>query len=897
MKKLTVLFAAALFAVCSFASTVTYVYPEGAVTNDYGWCDKNDMWMDWCTDVCAHFGRDLSLVVPLDSAKAASANYVADKLTPSNVGTGYNGFFESETYKAKWGALGDYVIAVQHGQFLEGVINPGNGLVVPDLAYETGDAYWRMALNSFWLESIRLSWPYSGDFSIAGTPAAFMKGMKMGFCATTNYTDTTAFILGEPFKEGESFLGWYANADFSGKKLTYDEIVALAKAGDVTIYAKMGEYIPNCEELWGMTPDTVDVKVATKAAGTVTYVNGGQFYIQDAYAGMLCYTSNHGLVEGDVVTLSGNLVLYNGYPELTDIDVEGIVKDGNNPVVAPVLNLSDLSASMKGRLFQIVTLQGLKLESAQDTKLFFVSSGDTVQYYNKAIKAADYTVGKTYDVTAVVTQYKGEVQLAGDPAKITRSATAGVDPSVYAVIKAENENNPGDTITYTITSDWLYSVNMNNWNANKPNPVAEQCRGMVVKDGILYLTYRSNNTPAIGDLKLVRYDAATGVKMDDLMLKEYIFREVADGSDSAKATRVDTDESTGIAYLKEDYKWNYAEFTSDAYIFGPNTDMRMDDAGNILVANLPTEGHVYQIWKIDEKTGEGELVVYMGGNSGVTDFAARFPDDPAIRLDRFDVVGDVTADAVIMAPSQNSSNVYEMDIFDGKWNGEGWHIICNNGDPAVAFSYSPRIEVVDDGEAFYVDGFATFPELFDIEGNLLESFNGTFDEAGESINPSCLELLYSKNAISSGTGVCGVHEFMCGGAYFFAMAGNSYEGSDTSIPSSTKVFRFKDGNRHFYEMMLAWELADNGFGNVKNAQFNYVQASVVVDELTTELYVYAAENGIGKYTIKASKSVEEETALDKVGAENNDVMKVVRDGKVYIVRNGVVYTIMGQMAE
>ena len=888
MKKLTVLFAAALFAVCSFASTVTYVYPEGAVTNEYGWCDKNDMFLDWENDVLTHLGRDLTLAIPVDSGKQG---YVAGTIAPS----GFSNFFTTEPYATKWGALYKYVESVAETQKAEGVLG-ANGLVVPGLA-GASDTYWRWALDAFWFSTFAPSWPYSADFTIAGTPAAIMKGMKMGFCATTNYTDTTAFILGEPYKEGDSFLGWYATADFSGNKLTYDDIVALAKAGDVTIYAKMGEYIPNCEELWGMTPDTVDVKVATKAAGTVTYVNGGQFYIQDAYAGMLCYTKDHGLVEGDVVTLSGNIILYNGYPELTDIDVAGIVKDGNNPVAAPVLNLSDLSASMKGRLFQIVTLQGLKLESAQDTKLFFVSSGDTVQYYNKAIKAADYTVGKTYDVTAVVTQYKGEVQLAGDPAKITRSATAGVDPSVYAVIKAENENNPGDTITYTITSDWLYSVNMKNWNANKPNPVAEQCRGMVVKDGIIYFTYRTNNTPSLGDLKLVRYDAATGVKMDDLMLKEYIFREVADGSDSAKATRVDTDESTGIAYLKEDYKWNYEEFTSAAYVFAPNTDMRMDDAGNILVANLPTEGHVYQIWKIDEKTGEGELVVYMGGNSGVTDFAARFPDDPAIRLDRFDVVGDVTADATIMAPSQNSSNVYQMDIADGKWDGEGWHIICNNGDPAVAFSYSPRIEVVDDGEAFYVDGFATFPELFDIEGNLLESFNGTFDEAGESINPSCLELLYSKNAISSGTGVCGVHEFMCGGAYFFAMAGNSYEGSDNSMPGSTKIFRFKDGNRHFYEMMLAWEVADNGFGNVKNPQFNYVQASVEVDKLTTELYVFVAENGIGKYTIKASKSVEEETALDKVGAENNDVMKVVRDGKVYIVRNGVVYTIMGQMAE
>ena len=886
MKKLTVLFAAALFAVCSFASTVTYVYPEGAVTNEYGWCDKNDMFLDWEKDVLTHLGKDLTLAIPVDSGKQG---YVAGTIAP----TGFSAFFTTEPYATKWGALYKYVESVAETQKAEGVLG-ANGLVVPGLA-GASDTYWRWALDAFWFSTFAPSWPYSADFTIAGQPAAFMKGMKMGFCATTNYTDTTAFILGEPYKEGESFLGWYASADFAGKKLTYDEIVALAKAGDVTLYAKMGEYIPNCEELWGMTPEATTDTIATKAAGTVTYVNGGQFYIQDAYAGMLCYTKDHGLVEGDVVSFSAGLVLYNGYPEL--LNVKEIVKDGNNPVVAPTVILADLSASMKGRLFQLVTLQGMKLVSAADTKLYFAASGDTVQYYNKAIKAADYTVDKTYDMTAVVTQYKGDVQLAGDPAKITRSATAATDPSIYGVIKAENENNPGDTISYTIKSDWLYSFNMKNWNANKPNPVAEQCRGMVVKDGIIYLTYRSNNTPNIGDLKLVRYDAETGEKMDDLMLKEYIFREVADGSDSAKQTRVDLDESTGIAYLKEDYKWNYAEFTSAAYVFGPNTDMRIDDAGNILVANLPTEGHVYQIWKIDEKTGEGELVVYMGGNSGVTDFAARFPDDAAIRLDRFDVVGDVTADATIMAPSQNSSNVYQMDIADGKWDGEGWHIICNNGDPAVAFSYSPRIEVVDDGEAFYVDGFATFPELFDIEGNLLESFNGTFDEAGEEINPSCLNLLYSKNAISSGTGVCGAHEFMCGGAYFFAMAGNSYEGSDNSMPGSTKIFRFKDGNRHFYEMMLAWEVADNGFGNIKNAQFNYVQQSVVVDELTTELYVFVAENGLGKYTITASKSVEEETALDQVGAENNNVMKVVRDGKVYIVRNGVVYTIMGQMAE
>ena len=76
----------------------------------------------------------------------------------------------------------------------------------------------------------------------------------------------------------------------------------------------------------------------------VTYVNGNNAFIQDATGGNLLYKNGHGLKAGQVINgeVSGKVKLYNGFSELTDLDLsKATVTDGEAP--APTkMTLSDL---------------------------------------------------------------------------------------------------------------------------------------------------------------------------------------------------------------------------------------------------------------------------------------------------------------------------------------------------------------------------------------------------------------------------------------------------------------------------------------------------------------------------------------------------------------------------
>ena len=76
----------------------------------------------------------------------------------------------------------------------------------------------------------------------------------------------------------------------------------------------------------------------------VTYVNGGSAFIEDATGGIQLYKSGHGLTAGQKINgeVSGKVKLYNGFAELTALDVsKATVTDGEVP--APTtLTLADL---------------------------------------------------------------------------------------------------------------------------------------------------------------------------------------------------------------------------------------------------------------------------------------------------------------------------------------------------------------------------------------------------------------------------------------------------------------------------------------------------------------------------------------------------------------------------
>ena len=189
MKRFSI-FCAALFAAATSFAAVTYEL-NGGVTNDDNWLSKGDMWTAFCADA------GVTTLGTLEEVKAAADPY-ATICTP--LGTDQA---KAILDNAKWDWLEAYIMTVQNADANATALVEG-----------TSSAGWRYAFAAFFLEGQRASWPKSTDFSVAGTPEAFIPAWKHAFA---NPTEPTAeWVLNAPYKEGSTFDGWYAAADFSG---------------------------------------------------------------------------------------------------------------------------------------------------------------------------------------------------------------------------------------------------------------------------------------------------------------------------------------------------------------------------------------------------------------------------------------------------------------------------------------------------------------------------------------------------------------------------------------------------------------------------------------------------------------------------------------------------------
>ncbi|MBO4263319.1 MAG: hypothetical protein J5871_01405 [Bacteroidales bacterium] len=97
-----------------------------------------------------------------------------------------------------------------------------------------------------------------------------------------------------------------------------------------------GDIAPaNIAELNNSATADAEVWSGTFTDAVVTYVNGKNAFIEDATGGIQLYMQDHGLVAGQTIngTVSGKVTLYNGFAELTSVDVEAAtVTDGEAPV-------------------------------------------------------------------------------------------------------------------------------------------------------------------------------------------------------------------------------------------------------------------------------------------------------------------------------------------------------------------------------------------------------------------------------------------------------------------------------------------------------------------------------------------------------------------------------------
>jgi hypothetical protein len=136
----------------------------------------------------------------------------------------------------------------------------------------------------------------------------------------------------------------------------------------------------------------------------------------------------------------------------------------------------------------------------------------------------------------------------------------------------------------------------------------------------------------------------------------------------------------------------------------------------------------------------------------------------------------------------------------------------------------------------------------------------------------------------------GLIEFQVGEEYFLLMAATNTAGSPTS---AFALYKFADADRAFSGMVPLWYFPHNGLGSTTNGCRTAVPSVDVVSETEATLYIYANNNGYAAYTLTIDPSIEDNTAVEDIEAVKVGAEKVIENGQIFILKNGVKYNALG----
>ncbi len=598
-----------------------------------------------------------------------------------------------------------------------------------------------------------------------------------------------------------------------------------------TLYAKWIDYVATVAEVKAMEDNT-----ETQVSGIVTFINGKNVYVQDATGGMLLYMQeNPTFAVSQKVIVKGTKVMYGGAPEVKGC-VEVDIDDATMPAPLKFEGLAELINDSTFKYFgQLVTVPGLTITEYDSHNNPTMSDGtNSALGYKMVLDPVAYPVGTKVTITAVAAWYNG-FQFVGDVAGIEK-AVAGVK---------EDYTYPTRHDKYNLKNNWVISVVEDNYAANAPGKT-DYVRGMAVKDGIMYFINRETAS-------LVRVDGETGTMLDPLPITgEHVFE-------------------------RQDAEGNWGAANTLAY-----NDIKFDQAGNCLIGACVSGGNTFQIYVVDLETGAATELI-----------SEKIYDNPnwvdnGYRFDAFGCAGDVKTNGVVMAADANSWTVYRWLITDGV--AAPAEQIAISLDPevddylasaATSFGTAPQIFPQDEiGSLFYVDGFSTLPMLFDDLGALVDDFFNLGETYGTTITNNEGETL------TANTGLNGLCEFQVGEEYFLVMvAGHTV----SNPPSTYALYKFADDYRAFEDMEPLWFFPHNGLGSLSIGCRTAVP-SVEVEGNKANIYLYATNNGYASYTLTTGGDI---TGIDDVEAETIGARKMIENGQVYIIKNGVKYNVLG----
>ncbi len=783
------------------SAAITYNPNRGRNTNPEGWQTPQDMWEGLNADVNAIEGAIARDWGTLDSIKASEGDFLnaslpmwyQDRTAPTR-----EAVITMMAGSTKWEWLLDYIDAARAADGSDVYAGAANAIF--DVA-------------AFFLDTQRTVWPSGPSFETTGVSSYNAYASTWNAAYNNPAEPTEEFILNEPYRSGYMFMGWYTNSSFTGEKVTKVDASTWSSAeGNVTLYAKW-EKVANIKE-FGALADGATGKVS----GTVTLaLPDGRFWIQDIYGALAVEMQDNTLAEGMKVILEGQKAVRNGGLAIdnpTIISVELSKKPSPALTTLATINGDDALATFVNKF---VRLQGVRISYNEDqTKFYAVEGHNKVEFVNvtpdDAMKAA-IPEGARFNADVIVASTaEGTPIFITLPEKITPATLVAKDEYVYS---ARGENGE-----YTLTNDWIYSKTLKNYDDNYPAH-ADYARGMAAKDGIMYFIDREY-------AQLVRVDGATGKMLEPLKIEGAFVRTYKDvtGADSVGIS------GSTLAY----------------------NDVRVDDAGHILIANCVSAKQYFQVWKVDETTGQATLVL----EEKLMDnpLVASRPDN--IRIDYFDVWGDVEGKAVIMAGnSGNSGKTAGIEAF--KWNinegvadkqasliqlrtsldAEDTYLV-NKGATVTVSSSGTRLFIVNENE-FYYDAHGTYPTLLDKSGQIL----GDLKQCPTTITVANNET----DIITMDNAYNGINEFKIGNDYFLLVAATN--NTNSMAKSTFALFKFKNADKEFKDLEPLWYFPKEGMGASTNAYRSAVP-EVKVDKETglAKIYLYAGENGYACYSFQ-----------------------------------------------
>jgi len=774
MKRITLFLMACCMSVMTFAAggNITYVL-NGGVTNDNGWQNKNDMYMGLYEAWNTFKGGGQTAWKSLDDL--AKENDPVASGIPTQASTMDLTFIQDAAVAADWQWLIDYMDAI----CTEQQATTTDALTLPS----TNASYLRYNLAAFFVNGKRAAWPISANYIDEGQPEAFMSAWGHAFAGQDSYDGSTEVVIPTPYKEGYSFYGWYTTEDFSGDKVTS---IPAGAEGDITLYAKWGDYIPTCKEVQDM-----EAGATTTATGVVTYVKGTTAYIQDVKGGLMVeFTEAPEIARGDKVIIEGTTAALDEYMKLTDATL--VEKETATLPATPKVLLSTLVSEV----FKYVTIEGLTIIGYEGDNAIVSDGTNSVPFAAGLTLPANTKIS----IKAVVSYADGAFTLVGVASDVTAAPVPRPDPGVYQPITEDGKQ-------YTLTNKWLVSNTLDNFTAN-PVGGGSMVRGMTAKDGKMYFVDREKR-------QLTVFDGATGAKLDPIPIADNVFKQ----PDYANPGEV---KDAGTLILN---------------------DIKKDAAGNILVGNcfqnndpigtVTTDAtqQNFQVWKINLEDGTGTIVVDECLRSN-PDFT-----DNDIRFDAFGVYGDVDGNAIIMAANAAAMEAYKWTVTGGV-AGKAEQIIIDNytegtfltglSNPGTA----PQILPVDDNY-FYLDGNATLPTLIDMEGNVVDGF---FNDQQETWT------------VGNNAGHNGVTEFEMGGEYFLLMASMNTAGSPPSTFTLFKFKDANKEFKDIQSLWTLPAAGMGGASNPYRAAIPVVEVDEATQ--TATIYLYTGENGYGVYEFK-----------------------------------------------